>query len=440
MAELESSSSDIVQRPNKKQRTEFFRKRRFTVGVDHFKGLQKKRRKDFVPTSFLLGGNIHDPLNLKSIKVNDNPNQITPETSPSVNSLNVEKGNVIIPVNLKDPLNLAGSESIHEPEPMTSFDKCIHMALHKRNKRRRTSSETDLIKRNNDQKCFEDRASDDLYLPRTKCAHFSQVCKHDYNHEDRVASTSRFARNNYKNFKNNDRNNSHIETKKETQEPKFSKRNKNEKFQYGNYNRYYGYRNALDYDPRIKLFSTELFHNKEVLDIGCNVGHVTIAIARDYSPKKIVGIDIDPTLINAANKNIRHYITETIAKQELFPSSMPILYGPILAMPDQSESSTLFPNNIAFVSVNYVPESDECVENQEPKYDCVLCLSVTKWIHLNWGDVGVKRLFKRIFLHLKPGGHLILEPQHWSSYYKKSKMTVRFINYNKHSNITISFV
>ena len=36
MAELESSSSDVVQRPNKKQRTEFFRKRRFTVGVDHF--------------------------------------------------------------------------------------------------------------------------------------------------------------------------------------------------------------------------------------------------------------------------------------------------------------------------------------------------------------------------------------------------------------------
>lgn len=53
-----------------------------------------------------------------------------------------------------------------------------------------------------------------------------------------------------------------------------------------------------------------------------------------------------------------------------------------------------------------------------------MCLSVTKWIQLNWGDEGVKKLFKRIFLSLLPGGKLLLEPQPWKSYKKKKNLTV----------------
>ena len=60
----------------------------------------------------------------------------------------------------------------------------------------------------------------------------------------------------------------------------------------------------------------------------------------------------------------------------------------------------------------------------EPKYDFIMCLSVTKWIQLNWGDAGVKNLFKRIFLSLHPGGKLLLEPQPWKSYKKKKNLTV----------------
>lgn len=201
---------------------------------------------------------------------------------------------------------------------------------------------------------------------------------------------------------------------------------KNERFQYGNYNRYYGYRNVQECDPRIELFHKDLFAGKDVLDIGCNTGHVTLIIARDFAPRRIVGIDIDPSLISVATKNIRHYITEKMVSSESFPISMPILYGPITNFPRMQQDNESFPNNVLFVAVNYVPETDESLVNQHADYDCIMCLSLTKWIHLNWGDDGIKRMFKRIFLHLRPGGCLLIEPQPWNTYHKKSKLTVNF--------------
>lgn len=52
-------------------------------------------------------------------------------------------------------------------------------------------------------------------------------------------------------------------------------------------------------------------------------------------------------------------------------------------------------------------------------YDTVLCLSVTKWVHLNWGDEGLIRLFAKIWQVMRPGGILLLEPQPWKSYERK---------------------
>lgn len=59
-------------------------------------------------------------------------------------------------------------------------------------------------------------------------------------------------------------------------------------------------------DPRLGLMCEEWFYGKNVLDVGCNAGYLTISIAKELRPRRILGIDIDPHLVGAARKNIRH--------------------------------------------------------------------------------------------------------------------------------------
>ncbi|XP_017541783.2 7SK snRNA methylphosphate capping enzyme [Pygocentrus nattereri] len=275
-----------------------------------------------------------------------------------------------------------------------------------------------------------------------------------------------------------------------------NKRKPQRKFQYGTYSRYYGYQTpGLNRDPRLAVFRPEWFRGRKVLDVGCNVGHVTLAIAKHWSPAHILGLDIDGRLVHAARQNLRHFLSE-LQRQEVqrgnsawgelsrprrkddepeeegterlgetkekreeaearggppggrarelvplmklklellrpFPVSFRLCRGPIAAPPLQPHTPGVFPNNVSFMKGNYVPESEAAVMSQRAEYDAILCLGVTKWVHLNWGDLGLQWFFKRAYRHLTPGGVLILEPQPWSSYSKRKRLTeTTFRNYN----------
>ena len=56
--------------------------------------------------------------------------------------------------------------------------------------------------------------------------------------------------------------------------------------------------------------------------------------------------------------------------------------------------------------------------------DTVMCMSVTKWIHMHEGDAFMKRLFRRVRDLLSHGGYFVLEPQPWSSYKSATRKLV----------------
>ena len=399
------------------------------------------------------------------------------------------------------------------------------------------------------------------------------------------------------------------------------------RYHFGNYDRYYGYHSLNEFiDVRLKVFmrNAYLFRDKDVLDIGCNVGLMTIAIAKSLHTKSAIGIDVDGKLIAKARKNLAKYVrvprtvvpgagrrghresstvvSATVTKMEVseelaasketlplqsdpaptavsapqpstsqegggatepsaatpvavstppasvaetednvsvapaeetvtqtvnpaatsnedaekappeppanavpaetsnrvvvrqkrrrkrfgqkggrhgqhhnsqhhqqhqqhhlrrnkpeqsqyFPISFPVTMGNFSGKEHQMDigrPENKFPNNVRFKTVswpvvfggfcshkqknlirnnrfwqmNYVLKDEQMINFDTQQYDLILCLSVTKWIHLNYGDVGLKTAFKRMFNHLRPGGKLILEAQNWASYKKKKKLTV----------------
>ncbi len=410
------------------------RKRRFSEkgpGEGHgghpFKkryGRYGRHERIVLPTKFLLGGNINDPLNLNSLcdeEISKALNQKTPVSSPL--PLPPHKGGevkVLIPPNIRDPLGLdsefnpnlispkfekkrkhkrknsaklaispiilpddtknrdvkdkpSGSKDISRPMHINIssnistksgidaqkkvFDKIVSPVIPQISpkKRKRRSSEC----------VSSDGAGAARNLIKDGSGSTEKIVKSDktsphrpkYRKQSSAASSTGTTTSN-----------------KQQQQQQNQRRGSNKKprpkesFVYGNYNRYYGYRNPdhMD-DPRLKPMKREWFENLEVLDIGCNVGNVTLALARDFKPKSIVGMDIDPKLIGAARKNIRHFLSKDFAKKESgkFPVSMEACFGPLVgpAIRETSDDS-LFPNNVAFVTVSLSFHFHYCCYNK----------------------------------------------------------------------------
>ncbi|KYN09532.1 PREDICTED: probable RNA methyltransferase bin3 [Trachymyrmex cornetzi] len=457
----------------------------------------KRRKKEGViipPTKFLLGGNICDPLNLNSMQdeeINRAMNAVTPKSSPLPTPKHKKEIiEVIIPPNICDPLNLTNCNDNEEYEKqLISPTKRNSKRRNRKRKRAYSGSgkdegkmvdpnETNKLKEtegnNATDKSSTERLSGDKISLEEAPSTQNENCLKDNKTESPQKDKNRLRLKGLEEIKDKrlrkidakDKIVSPVipqpgawkprpqhrpsqDKKKKQQHAMPNFRLKDARYQYGNYNRYYGYRNPHhEVDPRLKMFAQrkELFLQKDILDIGCNIGHVTLSVARDFGAKSVTGIDIDRTLINIARKNVKHYVNcvQSPASNEdndkrdssdasFFPMSMPISYGPVDIPGFTKNKHKGFPYNVIFVQGNYVLENDSLLCAEQTQFDTILCLSITKWIHLNFGDAGLKQAFKRMHAQLRPGGVLVLEPQGWASYTKKKNLTERI--YKNYHNI-----
>lgn len=193
-------------------------------------------------------------------------------------------------------------------------------------------------------------------------------------------------------------------------------------FIYGNYDRYYGYRNAPSSavvigcdaefrDIRLDAFRAHpnLFEAADCLDIGCNRGSVSLAVAGRMGARSMVGIDIDKSLIGQARLQLATEKRKQLRR--------------VVGDNAGAANEHRFPHNVYFKHCNYVLHDEALLDLEQPQFDTILCLSVTKWIQLNFGDSGLKLAFRRMFRQLRCGGRLVLEAQPWHGYKRRKKLT-----------------
>lgn len=372
------------QRPNKRRST-------ISGGFKHPVFGKRRRRansesESVLPTNFLLGGNIFDPLNLNSLldeEVNRALNAETPKSSP-LPAKSRDPVEILIPRDITDPLNLNGCTRGDMGIVLTPFKsgggrrrhrnrhhggiatrvgvgrggegvsggvggigsvdsvgggEVVAMELNQsvgglasEPESALTSSGVNLPSSPDSKAIIKEAAKESNFPPEvheekdgtqtpvTHTSHRQRKRKRsssrsentggpcwDKNQTTGPESTQQFPphlrgqqKNNHKQYP---RNCNQQKTTRQQQQKKL--------FQYGNYNQYYGYRNpgAIE-DVRFHVFKQEWFQGKEVLDLGCNTGHMTLTIAKNLRPARIVGLDIDSALIHAAKQNIRHYLSD----------------------------------------------------------------------------------------------------------------------------------
>ncbi|KAI9460773.1 Bicoid-interacting protein 3-domain-containing protein [Boletus coccyginus] len=214
---------------------------------------------------------------------------------------------------------------------------------------------------------------------------------------------------------------------------------------FGNYHGYYTKRPFLR-DLRLALLPAAFFVGKTVLDVGCNEGWLTCEIAHACGARRVVGVDIDDTLVRAAWKRRRtlwslqsppHDREQSPTKRirldatadDYFPVSCEQTHGPLPIPTDAAEHRDAFPHNVTFRTTDWVTEDAAA---DEPTYDVVIAFSITKWIHLNHGDEGLVTFFRRAHRVLKPGGAFVVEPQAWETYGKARRMDPRLRENARH--------
>ncbi|XP_042369677.1 7SK snRNA methylphosphate capping enzyme-like, partial [Plectropomus leopardus] len=493
--------------------TQRITKRRYSVGVG-FKGLAKRRRRansdsqsePVLPSHFLLGGNIFDPLNLNSLldeDVNRATNQQTPKCSP-LPSRGGDPVEILVPRDITDPLNLkggggdgergggvllsplktrrrhrnrhhgggGGGGAEREALPARLFPSTAPPTVPLLTREGSVPASPLPCELNTAITCRDDVAPPPI-LPRR---HTHPPPGHAHKPGNQGDGRQR-RRRRTTSTRSADCAADTVTTAVTVQPTKFQtplvggakagrfggprlgsaqppQKKEKHRYQHGNHSRYYGYhgfysdrwegRVGPEEDPRLRLLEADWFRDKKVLDVGCSAGHLTLGIARKFDPTHILGVELDPRLVHAAKQNIRHFLSHDLVVAERssgggegvmkeaqralrllpLPLSFRVSRGPLAAPPllPPSSLSSRFPANVFFIQGDYV--SEQGAWPGRGQYDVIMCLGVTKWVHLQSGDGGVTTLFRRAYQSLSSGGLFILEPQPWSSYTHSKRASV----------------
>lgn len=252
-------------------------------------------------------------------------------------------------------------------------------------------------------------------------------------------------------------------------------------------------------DDRLKKIDElikNIFKEKNILDIGCNMGVTTFLLSLKYKCKIVNGIDIDYSLINK-NVHLLKLFIEFILLYNGQTHILPFflnhkkllqiekhLFVDLFELYEQTKENTdrkkrdikldsdkvkdiekeknkknekeknkenekeknmenenekekekikenekeiyHFPFNMYFMCANIFDKKFEMTEN---KYDIIICFSVLKWIHLNYGDESLIRFFDTVYKMLQKKGYFIVE-YHNEIKYKLRKFEKKYYKHN----------
>lgn len=140
-----------------------------------------------------------------------------------------------------------------------------------------------------------------------------------------------------------------------------------------------------------------------------------------YNPQ-VLGVDIDRSLISKAwtyyAKEKKNLHFKAVNFMEGFDAEKFLDAGDSQkdGKDGQADSSTK-------VTKDDTDKKKEDISNIPTHFDLIFAFSITKWIHYQYHDAGVKYFLKKITSKLNPKGYFILEPQPWKSYKKKNHLT-----------------
>ncbi|XP_044039892.1 7SK snRNA methylphosphate capping enzyme [Siniperca chuatsi] len=363
--------------------TQRIAKRRYSMGVG-FKGLAKRRRRansdsqsePVLPSHFLLGGNIFDPLNLNSLldeDVNRATNQETPKCSP-LPSRGGDPVEILVPRDITDPLNLKGgggdgkggggvllsplkSRRRHrnrhhgggggerEVIPARLFPSTAALTVPLLTREGGVSASPLPCELNTAITCRDDVAPPPI-LPR-RHTHPPPGQAHKPGNQGDGRQRRRRRTTSMRTADCAANADAAATTAQPTKfqtplvggakagrcggpqpgsaQPPEKKKDKH-RYQYGNRSCYYGYhgfygdgwegRVGAEEDPRLRLLEADWFRDKKVLDVGCGAGHMTLAVARRFDPAHVLGVELDERLVHAAKQNIRHFLSHDLVVEE----------------------------------------------------------------------------------------------------------------------------